>query len=64
MLLKSYYGKHVRITDEKGYVYIGSVTDYFFGDDNESGVDSIVLETSGGDLYEFTANNIVEITVI
>lgn len=63
-MLKLYYGKRVNIVDEKGHRYNGIITDYFFADDNESGVDSIVLETIDGDLYEFTVKTIAEITII
>ena len=63
-MLKIYYGKKVNITDHNGYVFTGVVNDYFFADDNESGVDSIVLETTNGDLFEFTTNDIAEISVI
>lgn len=64
MTLKPYYNKTVNIVDDNNQVFNGIVTDYFYPEDNESEKESIVIETSGGDLYEFTEENINQITII
>lgn len=64
MSLKSYYGKKVNIVDTVGQAFNGIVDDYFFPEDNESGLESIVIKTGTGDFYEFTEETIEEITVI
>ena len=64
MTLKQYYNKTVNVVDNNSQVFNGIVTDYFFPEDNESGKESIVIETSGGDLYEFTEDDINKITII
>ena len=45
-------------------MFNGIVDDYFFPEDNESGLESIVVKTGSGDFYEFTEETIEEITVI
>ena len=64
MSLKTYYGKKVNIVDSNGQMFNGIVDDYFFPEDNESGLESIVVKTGSGDFYEFTEETIEEITVI
>lgn len=64
MSLKSHYGKKVNIVDINGNEFSGIVEDYFFPDDNESGLESIVVKTNDGDLYEFTKETIEKITAI
>ena len=64
MSLKSYYGKKVNIVDTDGQEFEGIVDDYFFPEDNESGLESIVIKTGSGDFYEFTEETIEKITVI
>jgi hypothetical protein len=64
MLLKSYYGKKVNIIDADGREFNGVVDDYFFPEDNESGLESIVVKTGSGGLYEFTEETIGRITII
>lgn len=46
MLLKLYYGKSVNIVDTNGQMFNGIVEDYFFPEDNESGLESIVIKTT------------------
>ena len=60
---KKYYGQTVTIIADNGKEFCGFVDDYFFPDDNEHGLESIVLKTSTG-LYEFTKEEIetIEIT--
>ncbi len=64
MGLQIYYGKKVSIVATNGRSYSGTVNDYFFPDDNESGKESIVLDTSDGDIIEFTEEDIESINVI
>ena len=64
MKLKSYYNKTVKIVDNNDQSFNGIVSDYFFAEDNESGMESIVIETDNGDLYEFTEEDIDHITII
>lgn len=64
MMLKSYYNKKVSIIANNGQTFNGIVNDHFSEEDNESGLESIVLETSDGDLYEFTKNDIDKIIVL
>lgn len=63
MELQSYYNKNVTIIDIDGQTFAGVVSDYFFADENESGKESIVLESKDGDLVEFTENEIKEIII-
>lgn len=64
MSLKMYYGKKVNVVCQNGRSFRGVVSDYFFPDDNESNEESIAIETNGGDIYEFTKDDISEIAVI
>ena len=64
MTLKQYYGKVVRITAINGIVFYGIVDDYFYPDENENGLESIVLNVGSGGLYEFTVETIAEIVII
>ena len=64
MDLKRYYDKTVLITTVKGKVFSGKVNDYFYPDDNESGLESIVIDTPDGSIIEFTEENIETITEI
>lgn len=64
MSLKSYCGKNVRIVTVDNQILVGVVDDYFFPEDNENGVESIVLETSSGECCELTEDVIVELTII
>lgn len=64
MSLKSYLGKKVNIVDTNSQLFSGIVDDYFFPEDNENGLESIVVKTGSSDFYEFTKETIEEITVI
>ena len=63
MSLKNYIGKTVAIIADDGKVFCGLVDDYFFPDDNEHNLESIVLKTSKGYLYEFTEDDIEAIEI-
>lgn len=64
MSLKLYHGKKVNIVGVNGQIFNGIVDDYIFPDDNEHGLESIVVKTADGDFYEFTEETIEKITVI
>lgn len=63
MSLQSYYGKKVNIVATNGLTFSGIVDDYIFPEDNENGLESIVIKTGSGDLYEFTEETIEKITI-
>ena len=63
MSLKEYYGQTVKIIAVNGRTFLGVVDDYFFPDDNEDGLESIVVTTSGG-LFEFKEDDIETIEII
>ena len=66
MKLKEYLHQYVRITSDEGYSFDGYVVEFFRGEDNEDGIDSIGIskdaEYLGG--IEISENNIVSIQVI
>lgn len=64
MELRTYYDKKVRIVTTHGVTYSGTVGDYFFPDDNESNIESIVIDTLDGDIVELTKEDIETITVL
>ena len=64
MSLKKYYGQTVTIVADNGEVFCGIVDTYFFPDDNENDLESIILRTSNGHLYEFTEEKIKTIETI
>ena len=45
MNLKQYYGKKVKIVAANGMIFLGTVNDYFFPEDNEAGKESIAIDT-------------------
>lgn len=63
MELQSYYNKNVTIIDIDGQTFSGVVSDYFHADENESGKESIILESKDGELTEFEENEIKEIII-
>lgn len=63
MSLKKYYGKAVTIIADNGEAFCGIVDTYFFSDENEYGLESIVLKTANG-LYEFTKDDIETIKIV
>ena len=64
MSLLAFYDKTVRIHSCDGKVFFGVISDYFYPDDNDDNVESIILETKSGELYEFKQSDIQEIRVI
>ena len=63
MSLKEYYGHTVKIIADNGEIFLGFVDDYFFSDDNEDDLESIVVTTSKG-LFEFKEDDIKAIEII
>ena len=59
-----YSGKHVKIVTPDNKVLEGYVSEYVYADDNESGNESIIVDTKDGRLIEFEATDIQKITVI
>lgn len=64
MELKNYYGTNVKIISVTGQVFFGRVNDYFDAEDNENGMESIVIDTSNGDAIEFTKAAIETIEIL
>ena len=66
MKLKEYLYQYVRITNNEGYSFDGYVAQFFRGEDNEDGIDSIGVlkdaEHLGG--IEISENHIVSIQII
>ena len=62
MDLKLYYGKHIAIITYDGKMFAGFVNDYIDLEDNENGLESIVVDTNDG-LYEFNEDDIKEIRI-
>ena len=63
MNLLDYYGKYVCIVSVDGNIFYGQVNDYFDSEDNENGLDSIVIDTRNGEAIEFTKNDIEAINI-
>ena len=66
MKLKEYLYQYVRITSDEGYSFDGYVTEFFRGEDNEDGIDSIGISKDAEHLggIEISENNIVSIQII
>ena len=62
MNLKQYCGKKVKIVADNDKVFLGTVNDYFYPDDNENGKESIVVDTIENQAIEFYEDHIKEIT--
>ena len=64
MSLKQYFDKYVIIITDDGKAFTGLVDDYIYPEDNENNLESIVLKTKKGNLYEFTNDDIETIEII
>lgn len=68
MELQKYEGKKVRITDIDEQVFEGVVSDYMYPDDDDSGLESIIIDCTKGPLsgkpVEFWERDIKTIQVI
>ena len=62
--LQRFVGLTVLIVVADGKNFLGKVTDYFYPDDNENGIESIVIDTIDGSLVEFSREDILTIKVI
>ena len=63
MELTQYCGEKVNIIATNGRFFSGIVDDYIFPEDNESGLESIILKTKDS-FYEFTSEDIEKIDII
>lgn len=61
MNLRKFEGKRVEIKTHENQLFVGMVGDYIYPEDNESGKESIVLDTKDGDLVEFYEKDIKSI---
>lgn len=66
MKLKDYLNKNVRITNDNGYSFDGYVSEFFRGEDNDDGIDSIGVSRDSNHLggIEISENEIKSIVVI
>lgn len=64
MDLKKFFGKEVSIQASNGLLFCGIINDYLFPEDNNRGIESIILETYSGDLIEFSNFDIISISII
>lgn len=48
MKLKRFYNKKVNIVTKEEIAFSGVVTEYFYPEENESGKESIVIDSSSG----------------
>lgn len=66
MKLKEYLHQYVRIINDVGYSFDGYVVEFFRGEDNEDGIDSIGISKDAEHLggIEISENNIVSIQII
>lgn len=58
MKLKRFYNKKVNIVTKEGIAFSGVVTEYFYHEENESGKESIVIDSSSGNPVEFYEEDI------
>lgn len=68
MNLKQYEGKNVRILDIDDEIFEGFVTDYIYPGDDDTGLESIIIDCTAGKLkgkgVEFWEKDIKTIEVI
>ena len=50
MNLRQYYNKNIRIVDVDGNMFEGQVTDYVYPGDDETGLESIIIDCTRGKL--------------
>ncbi len=66
MKLEEYLHQYVRITNDEGYSFNGYVAEFFRGEDNDDGIDSIGVSKDSEHLggIEISESNIVSIQII
>ena len=64
MSLKEYYEMTVDITAVDGRSGIGKVNDHIFPEDNENGMESIIVDFPDGTAQEFYKSDIKSIRII
>lgn len=65
-MLKKYYGQNIEIIDTDGKRWTGYVDEYIYPDDNESGKEAIVLDSTGGKYryIQFESSDIESIRIV
>lgn len=58
MKLKQFYNKKVQIVSNEGARFESVVTEYFYPEENETGKESIVIDSSNGNIIEFYESDI------
>lgn len=58
MKLKQFYNKKVQIVSNEDARFEGVVTEYFYPEENETGKESIVIDSSNGNIIEFYESDI------
>lgn len=64
MELKKYVNKNVYIHCYNGNVYFGTITDYFYPEDNEDGKESIAVATVDNIWISFNEDDIKTIKIV
>lgn len=59
-----YSGKHAKIVTSDDKIFEGFISEYAYADDNESGNESIIMDSSDGRLIEFEEKDIKDIVVL
>lgn len=64
MNLMQYYNHKVRVESANERLIQGPVTDYFYPDDNENGMESIAIKDQNGEYVELYESDIKSIEII
>ena len=62
--LGRFVDKTVLITAANGRIFCGKTTDYIYPEDNENGLESIVVDMTDGSIIEFTGEDIETIKIL
>lgn len=63
-MLQKYLERKIRIVVEDGTTFKGVVTEYFFPEDNDNGMESVIIRTEHGELFELFESDIEEIIIV
>lgn len=64
MTLTQYYEKTVTILTVGGETIVGTIVEYFYPEDNESGIESVIVRNETGDEFELYSNDIDRISIV
>ena len=64
MNLIQYYNEKVKIVDDEGNIFVGTVNDYIYPEDNEPERESVIVDTDDGEVLEFYEKIINKIEII